>query len=187
MRPAGHWSCRGSYKLENGLEFAPNEMLGLNLAWAWAPLLPPDDASAVAAAPVPAAPVTRTSVPHASAWHVIAESYSARRFTFPRHRLAVPAGITRHVAEQMAQPGGRPLLGLWERSFCRDLEWIRTTAHPDPAFAVLATELSSSPWLSSLGTVPYDYWYWETGSRLDWVREVEVGMRLLGCQVPFLL
>ncbi|KAK3356435.1 hypothetical protein B0T25DRAFT_135604 [Lasiosphaeria hispida] len=137
MQPEVHWSCQASYQSQSGLYFAPDEVAR---AQSTLPLLM--DAT-----------FTFTS----RDWHRIVGIYSRRGLTFPRDRVAAMAGITRYIAGRVQ---ARPILGLWEETFSRDLAWLRASPDPKPELPSLAALLPSWSWLACPGSVYYDPWDW---------------------------
>ncbi|MBE3045888.1 hypothetical protein IMZ48_25770 [Candidatus Bathyarchaeota archaeon] len=84
-----------------------------------------------------------------AAWPPIVENYTQRRFTYPQDRIPAMAGISGHFARTMNDD---PILGLWAKSFARDLAWERGDGEPQMQNT---SGLPSWTWLSCEGSVDY--------------------------------
>lgn len=99
-----HWQCQACYQTQSGVSFNPRET-ATNVR-----LFIPnhdhqlDDAS------------------HQRLWQRIASDYSGRKFTYPRDRVPALAGICQTFASAQDDAS---ILGLWSKSFARDLSWLR--------------------------------------------------------------
>jgi hypothetical protein len=100
MRSGLYWECECECRTETGVVFDRSAMHDSSV-----PILPHD-----------------IQVGANKTWWKWMESYSRRRFSFPKDRLPAMSGIVWHY--QMATKYV-PILGLWERSFHQDLLWMR--------------------------------------------------------------
>jgi hypothetical protein len=127
------WECRSVCKTEIGVEFDSLAMRHSSI-----PILP-----------------RKTSVMNKIWWKWM-ESYSQRRFTFPKDRLPAMAGIVQHYE---AATGDTAILGLWEGSLHQDLLWIRIGKLPDKEYFI--PHLLNTPswsWLSCPAEISFDFW-----------------------------
>ncbi|KFY06776.1 hypothetical protein V492_07752 [Pseudogymnoascus sp. VKM F-4246] len=103
MQPDMHWKCQCNYQTQSGLSFETG--MALDRGGLFIDLNhQPDD------------------LWYRNTWRRIIEGYSLREFTFSRDRVPAMAGITKYFASALEDV---PILGLWVRSFARDLAWLR--------------------------------------------------------------
>ena len=135
MRSGLYWECDSECRTETGFVF---------------------DRSAIHDSSVPTLPHD-IQVGANKTWWRWMESYSRRRFSFPKDRLPAMSGIVRHY--QMTTKDV-PILGLWERSFHQDLMWVRINklvegADPTPHHL---SNIPSWTWLSCPHEICFDLW-----------------------------
>ncbi|PMD58888.1 HET-domain-containing protein [Hyaloscypha bicolor E] len=130
MQPDMHWKCQCNYQTQSGLSFEPRMapdrgglFLDLNHRL--------DD------------------LWYRSSWRRIIEGYSLREFTFSQDRVPAIAGMTRYFASTLEDV---PILGLWVRSFARDLAWLRGGGRQQMSNT---SGLPSWTWLACQGCVLY--------------------------------
>jgi len=134
MRSELHWQCRSSYQTETGIIFDPVTMRHKAI-----PILDPKKPTALD-----------------KTWWRWMENYSGRRFSIPKDKLPAIAGIVQYY---QTLTGDTPILGLWERSFHKDLLWMRVgrlTERED-----ITTRLPNIPswsWLSCPEKISFDFW-----------------------------
>ncbi|PKS05451.1 hypothetical protein jhhlp_008827 [Lomentospora prolificans] len=132
MEPEIHWQCRASYQTQGGLWFEPSEVLKGN-----AKLIPHYDH------------LQTGDQEYHNAWRRIVEGYSLREFSYSRDRIPAIAGITRYLSSVLDDVS---ILGLWRKSFAKDLAWLRGGGLPQMSNT---TGLPSWTWLTSQGCVLY--------------------------------
>lgn len=134
MRSGLYWECRSKCRTETGLVF-DRLMKHQSL--------------------VPALPHNSQTGVNKIWWQWI-ESYSRRRFSFPKDRLPALSGIVQHYQRATKDV---PILGLWESSFPQDLLWMR--------IKILTKVIDHTPnlvnipswsWLSCPYEVCFDLW-----------------------------
>lgn len=136
MRPELHWHCRGSYQTPDGLVFSPREMLDGN---------PPLHVTSLSSDFLSSPEKISLS------WRAIAQDYSGRDLTYPRDKCPALIGIVRYLASLTQDTY---ILGLWRKTFVRDLAWLRIFDRP----SVHSHEgLPSWSWLSCTGIITYEY------------------------------
>jgi len=131
MQPEIHWQCRTNYQMQSGLSFKPEEMVNSGTM-----VFPYRD-------PQLGDQWCRT------AWRCIVERYTVREFTFSRDRIPAIAGITRCFASVLDDAS---ILGLWRKSFARDLGWWRGGDRPQ------ISDISGLPswtWITCRGYILY--------------------------------
>ncbi|KAK3326704.1 heterokaryon incompatibility protein-domain-containing protein [Apodospora peruviana] len=158
MTPEILWSCQGVYQTQGGLHFPRQEAARFSLLHSTK---------------------AHNGLPRAEAeeivrrgWWRLVNNYSGRRFTFPSDRVAAMAGTVRYVGEQLGDDDS--ILGLWKKSFARDLGWLRLSNEPDQKLLPLADSLPSWSWLACPGTAinAFDFWndWGDTTAAEDTVR-----------------
>ncbi|OAQ67935.1 hypothetical protein VFPPC_04260 [Pochonia chlamydosporia 170] len=155
MDPDIHWQCQAGYQTQTGILFEPNGSLS---NWDIAiPLRGPPSAGGL----------------YRTAWRRIIENYSLREFTRVHDRIPAIAGLIHHFASTLKDT---PILGLWGKSFARDLAWLRGRGRPQ------LSGISKFPtwtWFACQGCVlytigdKYEEEPQQTGSLnlLDWIVE----------------
>jgi hypothetical protein len=98
-----HWKCQCNYQTQSGLSF--ESRMALDRGGLFLDLSHQLD-----------------HLWYRKTWRRIIEGYSLREFTFSQDRVPAMAGITRYFASALEDV---PILGLWVRSFARDLAWLR--------------------------------------------------------------
>ncbi|KAK0618885.1 heterokaryon incompatibility protein-domain-containing protein [Immersiella caudata] len=134
MQPEMHWQCRAGYQTEGGITIPLSNMLMQGRSLTVPHGLPVGDPS------------------YGDAWRNIVGGYSHRDFTYPRDRIPAFAGITRYYSLLLDDV---PLLGLWRKSFARDLSFMRST---DPSEVFSNLRLPSWSWFACPGSVFYGFW-----------------------------
>lgn len=123
-----HWQCQACYQTQSGVSIDSRKTVGLFIPNRDHQL---DDAS------------------HQRLWRRIATDYSGRKFTYPRDRVPALAGICQTFASANDDAS---LLGLWSKSFARDLSWLRG----DPSLHMrYVSGLPTWTWLSCPGSIMY--------------------------------
>jgi hypothetical protein len=136
MRSGLYWECRSECRTETGLVF---------------------DRSAKHQSSVPGLP-QNIPIGATKTWWKWIESYSRRRFSFPKDRLPALSGIVQYYQTATKDV---PILGLWERSFHQDLLWMRVTKLAEKIDDPTTHHLSNIPswtWLSCPYGISYDFW-----------------------------
>ena len=152
MRPEVYWGCQASYQSQCGLHLTSDEI-------------------ARGETTLPLMRGSNTATPLTSSdWHRVCAMYSRRDLTFPRDRIPAIAGITRYFAERMER---RPIVGLWEETFSRDLAWVRASRHIMPKFSSLTDSVPSWSWLACPSSVYYPLDLDSAGGRVEHVKLVE--------------
>ncbi|KAI0186563.1 heterokaryon incompatibility protein-domain-containing protein [Xylaria flabelliformis] len=105
MKNDVHWQCQACYKTQTGLEFDAAEVFDLNLQ---------------ILAPFVNSTVEENQQSYADLWRRIVENYSRRVFTYKTDKVPAIDGITKYMASVL---NDTPILGLWKRTFGRDLAW----------------------------------------------------------------
>ncbi|KAK0740320.1 heterokaryon incompatibility protein-domain-containing protein [Schizothecium vesticola] len=155
MQPEIHWQCRAGYQTQSGLSFGL-ALKGSNI------LVPHQD-------------LGTGDQQYRSAWRRIIESYSLREFSYSRDRIPAIAGITRNFSTVLDDV---PILGLWRKSFARDLAWLRGGGPPQMSDT---TGLPSWTWFTCQGCVLYTV----GGRYANQNREVMENLELLGWNVQW--
>ena len=135
MRSGLYWECRSECRTETGLVF---------------------DRSAKHQSPIPVLP-HNSPVEATKTWWKWIESYSRRRFSFPKDRLPAMSGIVQYYQTATKDV---PILGLWERSFHQDLLWMRVAQVAEKVDNQTKHHVSNIPswtWLSCPYEVSYDF------------------------------
>lgn len=136
------WYCRSICKIESGIEFDPLQMRHST----------------------PPLHSLKTSGMNQIWWRWM-ESYSKRRFTFPKDRISAMVGIIRHY---QAATGDITMLGLWESSLHRDLQWMRRGKMREEEPTPQLPNIPSWSWLSCPGGISFDHWQTEESeARID--------------------
>lgn len=80
-------------------------------------------------------------------WHQWIRNYTPRAFSIYDDRLPAVAGITKFYQDVT---GDYPMLGLWKKSLCQDLEWrlVPSTNIASASSSAAVNELPSWSWLS---------------------------------------
>ena len=91
-------------------------------------------------------------------WRQIVENYTLREFTHPSDRIPAIAGLIQYFSSLFQD---NPVLGLWPKTFARDLGWMRLTEANDVS---KVTGLPSWTWLASRGGVKYSFWPWNSAA-----------------------
>ncbi|KAF4448675.1 heterokaryon incompatibility protein [Fusarium austroafricanum] len=126
MQSEIHWQCRRAYRTQAGQMFDNDTLLQDRHNFSWSP-----------------------SKRRERTWCSWVEEYSTRNFTFIDDRVPALAGIANHYA---STTGDSHLLGLWRKTFSRDLLWIRVNdikGHPCPS-------IPSWTWLSCYAPIEID-------------------------------
>jgi hypothetical protein len=168
MRPEVHWRCQCYFATESGLRFSSKTMPPNSL-----PLqLPCNQHNWL--------PSASGDISGHRRWADIVENYSSRNFTFQQDRIAAIAGIVCHM---MVELDDEFILGLWKKSFSRDLGWMRSQWKPNPAFQSLSESLPSWSWFGCQGQLMYDFWGWEEKSRRGVKQELHQHVSLIDWDV----
>jgi len=131
MQPEIHWQCRAGYQTQSGLSFElAGALKGSNI------LVPHHD-------------LRTGDQQYRSAWRRIIESYSLREFSYSQDRIPAIAGITRYLSTALDDVS---ILGLWRKSFAKDLAWLRGGGPPQMSDTA---GLPSWTWLTCQGCVLY--------------------------------
>ena len=157
VQPEIHWQCRAGHQAQSGLSFEPAAALkGGNIL-------------------VPHHGLRAGDQQYRSAWRRIVESYSLREFSYSRDRIPAIAGITQYFSTALDDV---PILGLWRKSFAKDLAWLRGGGPPQMSDTA---GLPSWTWLTCQGCVLY-----RNGDRYtDGDMEVAEHLELLGWDVQW--
>ncbi|TVY36082.1 hypothetical protein LSUB1_G008233 [Lachnellula subtilissima] len=156
MKSGLYWECRSECRTEIGISFDRSTSKNSSI-----PILRDD----------PQNEANRT-------WWKWIESYSRRRFSFPRDRLPALSGIVRHYQRATKDT---LVLGLWERSFNQDLLWMRIdklVEGVDPTSNYLSN-IPSWTWLSCPHEVWFDFPNYRTGSNEDRLHEIRDHIKLV--------
>lgn len=131
MDPDIHWQCQAGYQTQTGILFEPNGSLNN-----------PDIA-------IPLRGLQLAGGLYRTAWRRIIENYSLREFTCSDDRVPAIAGLIRHFASTLKDS---PILGLWAKSFARDLAWLRGGGRPQLSDML---KLPTWTWFACQGCVLY--------------------------------
>lgn len=126
-----HWKCQAGYQTQTGLHFESKRSLNNGGIRFPTRSLQLGDS------------VLRTT------WRDTVEGYSLRKFTYSRDRIPATAGIVQYFESML---NDAPILGLWAKSFARDLAWFRGGGEPQ------LSDMSGVPswtWFACQGCVLY--------------------------------
>jgi hypothetical protein len=155
MQPELYWQCRANYQSQTGISFELDGVLKANNMM------------------IPSRGLQTDGEKHRNSWRRIIEGYSMREFTYPRDRIPAITGITRYFSLALDDVS---ILGLWRKSFAKDLAWLR--GHGSPLMAD-TTGLPSWTWLAAQGNVLYSI-----GDKYDDMELVE-SLELLDWEVQW--
>ncbi|KAI1737170.1 HET-domain-containing protein [Xylaria scruposa] len=134
-----HWQCQTCFRTQTGLEFNAAEAFAFNLQ-ILAPFANPT--------------VEEYRQSYANIWYRIVINYGKRLFTYKTDRVPAIAGIMKHMASVL---NDTPILGLWKRTFGRDLAWIAPSGGTRHEIAE-RMGLPSWTWLGFQGGFSYTLW-----------------------------